>query len=566
MTTQEIANFIKTQLKMGSTRAEVERILSLNRITPQEIKASFDLAMIETGGTPPPTPPPVAPPGMTGIGMPPKIPTVPPPTTGVATPDRAFPPPAMALHSIDSVAPAPTPVKPSLPPSYFKSTPPPPPPPFRSQTPVTPQAPKRGGHWFAFLLIIIILGLGGTGAYAYMAKPAWANKLPDLSSFANLPIVNKFFNTTPTPDQALAKMFAAVSQIKSLKYDIDLAASSSLPPSYFGFMSPSSQPNGTSTATTTDAAPTDKLDASLSLKLTGQGDMTDIANANNSSNLIIGGKMVTAGMETSANLDLSFIRLDKINYFKVDRLPTLLPLPSEVGGFVGQWIKISGQDIASSSASSLVDSSQLNNLNLTKEDINTLRQELISDGAIRFGEFIGIENLDGKPTYNYTTVFSKDGLKKMIDSVGRLSEKLQNQVTTGALADQKERTVESLAKMKEGIDKINLPEGKIWLGQTDFLPYKISFDNVEIPIDSAKINLSLTTQYSNYNQPVSITAPVDTKSLQDLIGSIFGGMFGSMDIATSSSTSTTIKISATTTPAKDLPPPVNLPGLFLPKD
>lgn len=162
---------------MGSTKEEIEKILSLNRVTPQEISASFNLAVSETGTMTPPTPPPTIPPGLTGINLPPKA------APGSATVDRAFPPPAMALNSVDSVTRS-IPIEMNRPPAPVQSVMPPRPS-VINRPPVIPTPTSNGGsHWFAWLLLLIILALGGAGAYAYMVRPVWAE--PFLEPILNL--------------------------------------------------------------------------------------------------------------------------------------------------------------------------------------------------------------------------------------------------------------------------------------------------------------------------------------------------------------------------------------------
>lgn len=83
------------------------------------------------------------------------------------------------------------------------------------------------------------------------------------------------------------------------------------------------------------------------------------------------------------------------------------------------------------------------------------------------------------------------------------------------------------AAMLSYVEQANFPEGKIWIGQDDFLPYKISFEKLDLVPPSelaanypgAKATISLSMQFSNFNQITPIKAPTSWKSVEEVMKS-----------------------------------------------
>jgi len=361
--------------------------------------------------------------------------------------------------------------------------PPPPissrPPPQMMAIPISPPppVPLRKSHiGLIVTTVILLLLIAASGASAYIYKF-------QLDLVKEIPVLGELLFPVPTPEEAMAKMLENLPQVKSLSYDINFTGSGTIP-----------------TSTTTDSA------GNFSLQISGKGDMTDISNPKNGTTINAQGKVDSEGMQISADFGASIIVLDKTFYGQINRLPTFIPIP-QLSAITGQWIKIDPEVIASSAHFSLTPSS------LTSQEIESLRNEILAAQPLAFGAFIGKEKIGDKQTYNYPIIFFKPGLKKVIDVITSLAEKYQEKTGLGMTATSTRIMRAEIETMKFYIDDTDFPEGKIWIGQDDFLPYKIAFEDVNL----AKINLSLIMEYHDYNQPVEIAAPDSFKTFEEIM-------------------------------------------------
>lgn len=161
MNTQEIANFIQSQLKLNTSRPEIERILSLNHIPTEQVAAAFQLAE----GAPP-------------------------------TDNNVFPPPHTPFPAGAETVTQPQPefkTPPQMP--DFNPAPPVAPPPTTTPTP-----PRSGGagKWFLTFLLLLIIGVSGVGAYAYFKMPELFNRL----NLSSLPWLENILPGNPVADPA----------------------------------------------------------------------------------------------------------------------------------------------------------------------------------------------------------------------------------------------------------------------------------------------------------------------------------------------------------------------------
>ena len=386
-------------------------------------------------------------------------------------------------------------------------------PPVPAEPTTPPPAPiimprkSHAGLIVTTVILLLLIATGGASAYVYMFQP---------ELIKNIPLIGKLLNPAPTPEEALAKMLENLPQVKSLNYDLNFTGSGVVP-----------------TSTTTDSM------GSVSIQMKGKSEMSDLNNPKNETTINIQGKIDSEGMRMSADFGASMIVLDKVFYGKINRLPTFIPIP-ELAAITGQWIKIDPKAMASSSSTPEFAFSTFGNpaeFGLTDQEMKDLKSKILEAKPIQFGEFIGEEDLNGKKTYNYPIAFSKPGLKNVLDIMFGLAIKIESKMNKPMAATSTKNLAEGMAMIKSYVDKTNFPEGKIWIGQDDFLPYKVTFENVNLPIPdeikveypSAKVNLSLTMEYRDYNLPVDIKAPTSSKTIEEV-------MKGIMATSTSSST------------------------------
>ena len=90
-----------------------------------------------------------------------------------------------------------------------------------------------------------------------------------------------------------------------------------------------------------------------------------------------------------------------------------------------------------------------------------------------------------------------------------------------AFAPSEEELVELSEGFGEFFDKIGRMEAHLWIGKYDRYLYKFQLDKI---IDASKIEegekgeivINMILKFSNFNQPLDITAPTDFKSLDEL--------------------------------------------------
>jgi hypothetical protein len=76
----------------------------------------------------------------------------------------------------------------------------------------------------------------------------------------------------------------------------------------------------------------------------------------------------------------------------------------------------------------------------------------------------------------------------------------------------------------ENFEGIESPEGEIWIGKRDLLPYKIIVNMTKKETEKSKTSgvTNLTLLLKNFNKPVQIDAPQESKSLEELFGGSLG--------------------------------------------
>jgi len=477
MNTQQIIDFVNQEINKGASKERIAQVLRINGVSQTEIDQA--LSGIAASAPPPPL-------RSSDLAeqAPMTRPVMPPPLTPPS------PPPVMARPMMPPPPPPPMPM-----PTQTKTVPPmmniP-----RSTTDIMPPRKSHLGLIIVTIFLLLLIGAGGASAYVYMYQP-------DL--IKDIPIIGKLLNPTPTPEEAMAKMIENSVLTKSLSYNLNFTGSGTVPAS----------------AGSTDSS------GSFSLQVKGKSDMNDPNNPKNESTITIEGKVNSGGMQISGDFGASALILDKIGYFKINRFPSFIPIP-ELSAITGQWIKIDPQAIASSSSTPEFAFSTFGNpaeLGLTNQEMKALKSEILEAKPVQFGEFIGEEDLDEKKTYNYPITFSKPGLKKVLDIMSGLATKIENKMNEPMTATSTRNLAEGMTIIKSYIDDTDFPEGKIWIGQDDFLPYKIAFEDINVPIPNelkadlpnAKLNLSLVLEYSDYNQPVDIKAPSSFKTFDEII-------------------------------------------------
>jgi|GEM_PF-5710823 len=120
----------------------------------------------------------------------------------------------------------------------------------------------------------------------------------------------------------------------------------------------------------------------------------------------------------------------------------------------------------------------------------------------------GEGELDGKAMHHYDFVLDKEGIKKFLAEVA-------------VILNDTQLTAEEFAAFDKSLDIIAIQNAQIWIGKADFLPYKIYFESRTD--DSTNVSTgAFTFFFSEFSAPVEIVAPTEVKSIEEVLGALFG--------------------------------------------
>jgi hypothetical protein len=278
-------------------------------------------------------------------------------------------------------------------------------------------------------------------------------------------------------------MMANISQVNSFSAAIsgDFTSESSGTNSFFG-------ETASSSATTT----INKAHTELSMDI----DLTDINNPQFSVNF---NGNSGSGLMTVV-LGGQVIYKDKTGYLKVNPGTSFGPISLNM--IAGQWIKIDPQkDISTSTIPGVGLGVSGDELNITPDQITRARD--IIKNAYFFDNVVKLPNetINGVSTYHYKYSLNQAALNKFTSDIALVFDPKYVATTTPIV-----------------------PQGanmEIWVGVGDYLPRKIAESDDKNQVQAI---------FSNYNSVPTIQAPQDTKPFQEVIGEVFGSMFGDMTV------------------------------------
>lgn len=467
MNTQEIESYIKYQTERGTPRPEIERVLKLNQVKPEDIAQVFaSLGPISPAPTAPPTPAPTMPP------PPPPSPAMPNPTPPMAPPPPPTPPSPMP-------------------------TPPPAPP--------TPPPSSGGHHWLGALILVLILVLiGGGAAYAYFFKPDWWQTI---------------FNRPPDPAIVLAQMNENLKQVKGLEYDVLITGNGQI---------------GASDNLSAESRGT------LTLNASGASDWTSTqpkSNTNLSINTSFEGQSYSLALEARSDGENLFV--------KFNQLPQI-PF-ADLSFLANRWISLSYSSTSSSPLTSTIDA----NLELTEK----IRQTTLANNPVIL-TWVGVEKdeASGQKQNHFRVSFDQEKARQLISALNEIIRE-----ETGTIMEAASSTLPlpipieapELAEIQKALSLFRNTSADLWLDTVENLPRKIEFkadvlESPERPQD--KVTISLRAVVKSYNQPVTIVAPFESTTVEELMEEMLGTFFGGppadwpgleMASSTASSTATT---------------------------
>lgn len=196
--------------------------------------------------------------------------------------------------------------------------------------------------------------------------------------------------------------------------------------------------------------------------------------------------------------------IGKIAYVKLNDVPSLDFF--DLSAVKNQWIKIDAEVLKKQFGLEKVEE-QLKEAEkkqeLSPEQIEKLKIAVKQAKIFKITEKLASEKIEGINTYHYKFTIDKEEIKKLFIDI--------SQVIT--------LTEKELADFDKSLETSELPEGEIWIGKKDLLPYKISLSSTIEETDKSKTSgkVSFTLWFKNFNKPVQIDIPAQVKPLEEVL-------------------------------------------------
>jgi hypothetical protein len=215
------------------------------------------------------------------------------------------------------------------------------------------------------------------------------------------------------------------------------------------------------------------------------------------------------------NFTINGIFVDKTIYFKL-AAPSLSLF---MGPFEGQWIKIdraSLQDLGAGEEGLKVWDSVMmgGRTSEEKELFEKARAALYQTKIIKLTNQLKDEKIDSVSTRHYKFAVDKTEIKNLVLKINEV------------VASEDRPTAAEMAELDEELAQADLPEGEIWIGKKDFLPYKVTFtfEIKETEKVSGSGRIDFVFKFKNFNQPVSVVAPSSSKTISEAL-EVFKSLF-----------------------------------------
>ena len=329
----------------------------------------------------------------------------------------------------------------------------------------------------AVFLIIGVLVVGG-GAFAY-------------------------FNYFQSPEKIVQKMITKLTEIKSLEYSGEIKTE----------VNAGDLLGGASNLLQPTQPASNKKVSNFSINFNGVSDTNDLNNPKGSFSFNIN---TDALGQENFTLGLEIRTIDKIVYVKLSNIPNLGFF--DLSAVANQWIKIDTEALKKQFGLEKLEAQikeAQKKQELSPEQIEKLKVAVQQVKIFKITESLSSEKIEGVNTYHYKFTIDKEEIKKLLADI--------NQITQDKTLTEKE-----LAEFDKSFEAIELPEGEIWIGKKDLLPYKISLSSLIKKTDQSKTSgkVSLTLLFKNFNKPVQIEIPTPVKTLEEILGGLFSGLSG----------------------------------------
>lgn len=345
------------------------------------------------------------------------------------------------------------------------------------QTP-TPSSvhPHKPFIFKVLLSLVLVLILGGGGAYGY------------------------YYYTNNNPEKIFARMANNLANIKSFEYK----------GSFLIKAEDVKQENFPDLPATS---------GTLTISQEGILDINDPSN-------------ISATQDTTFSIDFASLKgslrlstalLNHILYLQITQLPEILSAYIAPEKLAGKWFAIDAGTVKN--AEDMYVSPEINTAisSVDQQKLDKIRESLKLHPLFKIDTNLGTDEVNGVKTYHYAATFDKENAKLLVP----ILSKLEQSSAVGRTPEEEQKYEQDIL---ESIDAMEEVRGEIWIGQRDYLPYKIvgeiKIDNAKIKSSAVKSSGETTTRISitasKFNQKFDLVAPKESVPIMELISEFFG--------------------------------------------
>jgi hypothetical protein len=343
-----------------------------------------------------------------------------------------------------------------------------------SASPAFAQNPKNSKKiWLAAGLAVAFLLLAG-GAWAYYAYYLQA------------------------PERILGKMFDKLAEVKSSEYSGEVKIETDFSKyESSSFLLPNS--GGTNAQL-----------GKLTFKFNGisKTQVQDLNNLKMATSFVV----VPEGISGfNGNLGIELKMLGKVMFVRLTDVPNFGLI--DLSTIKNQWVRFDFEAMAKQfSAEDKLKEFEAQQKTVV-DKFSQLRQAAITSGLFKVLSKLSSETIDNTSTYHYKITLEKEGIKKFFNQL------------SGIIPEFK-RTAEEQIKFEDELNKLTvLPEGEIWIGKKDYLPRKIYFEySIQTKKTTTPTKIAVTYLMSKFNEPVQVDIPEQSKSIEELVAGVMGGL------------------------------------------
>lgn len=337
-----------------------------------------------------------------------------------------------------------------------------------------------------------------------------------------------------SPEKRIERMFVELSEVKTIEYTGEVRAEITMPDSApsFGALSAMTGVSGEPQA------------YAISTLLSGAVDLSDLNNPKD----LLSVKVSTDALQTEPlTIGLEMRHLGKVFYVKATDLPKIGFF--DLSAITDQWIKIDieelKQQLGLDTLEVETDTQQVKEL--SPEQVKAAKKAIQEADVFVVTEKLTSEKISDRDTYHYEVSIDKTELKTLILRIVEI---------TG----EKPLGEKELEKLDEGLASLADIRGEIWLGKQDLLPYKIAFRSKieETEFSKSTGTTTVTILFTQFNQPVEIHPPEQTKSVTEVFGLLLGGAFAQPTLSVIDEGGLPAVETTLLTPLPESAPPVSL--------